>query len=189
MTSGPATSELGAWRGEAAGPTLILVGGIHGNEPAGIDACRRVLTHLDPRAIACAGENLARLGLAGPVEVVRADLFPEGRAAIAVCNPPWVPARPSSPLEHGIYDPESRMLLGFLRGLPAHLVPGGHRGERARRERLPHGGNARPALRPGDEWRALPDAVSRSDRRPRVPRCLRREVLTGLRAPASGLRA
>jgi len=32
---------------------------------------------------------------------------------------------PSSPLEHGIYDPESRMLLGFLKGLAAHLAPGG----------------------------------------------------------------
>ena len=46
-------------------------------------------------------------------------------SVIALCNPPWVPARPSSPLEHGIYDPESRMLLGFLRGLPEHLAPGG----------------------------------------------------------------
>ena len=54
-----------------------------------------------------------------------ADLFPEGRAALVACNPPWVPARPSSPLEHGIYDPESRMLKGFLGGLPAHLEPGG----------------------------------------------------------------
>jgi methylase of polypeptide subunit release factors len=56
---------------------------------------------------------------------MQADLFPEGRAALAVCNPPWVPARPSSPLENGIYDPESRMLRGFLRALPGHLEPGG----------------------------------------------------------------
>ena len=79
----------------------------------------------DPRALACARENLERLGLARQVEVVQADLFPEGRAALVVCNPPWVPARPSSPLEHGIYDPESRMLRGFLGALPAHLEPGG----------------------------------------------------------------
>ena len=86
---------------------------------------RVIATDLDPRALTCARENLERLGLAGRVEAVKADLFPEGRAALAVCNPPWVPARPSSPLEHGIYDPESRMLAGFLRGLPAHLEPGG----------------------------------------------------------------
>jgi methylase of polypeptide subunit release factors len=59
------------------------------------------------------------------VDVVEADLFPEGRAALVACNPPWVPARPSSPLEHGIYDFENKMLLGFLRGLAAHLEPGG----------------------------------------------------------------
>jgi len=86
---------------------------------------RVVATDLDARALACARENIERLGLAGRVEVVRADLFPEGRAALAVCNPPWLPARPSSPLEHGIYDPDSRMLREFLHGLPGHLVAGG----------------------------------------------------------------
>lgn len=86
---------------------------------------RVVATDLDPRALACARDNLRRLGVADRVEVVAADLFPEGRAALVVCNPPWVPARPSSPLEHGIYDPEGRMLLAFLRGLPAHLDAGG----------------------------------------------------------------
>jgi methylase of polypeptide subunit release factors len=86
---------------------------------------RVVATDQDPRALACAVENLGRLELAEQVEVVQADLFPKGRAALIVCNPPWVPARPSSPIERGIYDPESRMLLGFLRGLPAHLEPGG----------------------------------------------------------------
>jgi SAM-dependent methyltransferase len=86
---------------------------------------RVVATDRDPRALACARENLERLGLAEQVEVVQADLFPEGRAALVVCNPPWIPARPSSPIEHGIYDPESRMLCEFLSALPAHLEPGG----------------------------------------------------------------
>jgi SAM-dependent methyltransferase len=86
---------------------------------------RVVATDQDPRSLACARENLQRLGLAEQVEVVQADLFPEGRAPLVVCNPPWVPARPSSPLERGIYDPESRMLLGFLGALPAHLEPAG----------------------------------------------------------------
>src|SRR5687767_5617123 len=86
---------------------------------------RVVATDQDPRALACARENLERLGLAKKVELLQADLFPEGRASLVVCNPPWVPARPSSPLEHGIYDPESRMLRGFLGGLAAHLAPGG----------------------------------------------------------------
>ena len=86
---------------------------------------RVIATELDPRALACARENVERLGLAGRVEVVEADLFPEGRAPLVVCNPPWIPARPSSPLEHAIYDPESRMLRRFLDGLRDHLEPDG----------------------------------------------------------------
>jgi methylase of polypeptide subunit release factors len=86
---------------------------------------RVIATDQEPRALACARDNLARLGLSDRVEVVKADLFPEGRAPLVVCNPPWLPARPSSPLEHAVYDPESRMLYGFLNGLAAHLTPGG----------------------------------------------------------------
>jgi len=86
---------------------------------------RLVATDLDPRALACARENVRQLGLAERIDVVEADLFPEGRAALVVCNPPWIPARPSSPMENGIYDPDSRMLRGFLARLPEHLVPGG----------------------------------------------------------------
>ena len=84
-----------------------------------------VATDQDPRALACARENLAQLGVTGQVQVVHADLFPEGRASLVVCNPPWLPARPGSPLESAVYDEDSRMLLGFLAGLKAHLVPGG----------------------------------------------------------------
>jgi SAM-dependent methyltransferase len=86
---------------------------------------RVVATDLDARALVCARENIERLGLSARVEVVQADLFPEGRAALAVCNPPWIPARPSSPLEHAIYDLDGRMLRGFLAKLPEHLEPGG----------------------------------------------------------------
>ena len=87
---------------------------------------RRVVgTDQDPRALACARENLQRLGLEDRVELAQADLYPEGRAALVVCNPPWVPARPSSPVEYAVYDPDSRMLRGFLDGLAAHLAPGG----------------------------------------------------------------
>lgn len=84
-----------------------------------------VATDQDVRALACARANLAQLGLTGQVEVVQADLFPQGRAPLVVCNPPWLPARPSSTIEHAVYDPDSRMLLGFLNGLTDHLTPGG----------------------------------------------------------------
>lgn len=82
-----------------------------------------VATDLDPRALACAQENLDRLKV--DVEVVQADLFPEGRAGLIVCNPPWVPAKPTSPLDRAVYDPGGRMLRGFLTGLPGRLEPDG----------------------------------------------------------------
>ncbi|WP_019452066.1 class I SAM-dependent methyltransferase [Cupriavidus sp. BIS7] len=86
---------------------------------------RVVGTDQDARALGNARANIERLGLAGQVEIIEADLFPEGRAPLIVCNPPWVPARPSSPIEHAVFDPDSRMLRGFLNGLAAHLTPGG----------------------------------------------------------------
>ncbi|GGC72625.1 methyltransferase [Undibacterium terreum] len=86
---------------------------------------RIVATDQDQRALNCARENLTRLGALKQVEVIQADLFPEGRAPLVVCNPPWVPARPNSPIEYAVYDPESRMLRGFLAGLAAHLEPKG----------------------------------------------------------------
>ncbi len=84
-----------------------------------------VATDQDARALACARDNLERLGVASQVQLVQADLFPEGRASLIVCNPPWLPARPGSPLERAVYDEGGRMLQGFLQGLTAHLAPKG----------------------------------------------------------------
>lgn len=92
---------------------------------AGRGIQRIIATDQDLRALNCAHENLTRLGLADQVDLKQINLFPEGRASLIVCNPPWIPARPSSPLEHAIFDPESRMLKGFLNGLAAHLAPEG----------------------------------------------------------------
>jgi SAM-dependent methyltransferase len=130
---------------------------------------RVVATDQDPRALACARENLERLGFAEQVEIVQANLFPKGRAALVVCNPPWIAARPSSPIEQGIYDPESRMLRGFLGALPAHLEPEGE-GWVILSDLAEHLG-----LRPRSELLAAFDAaglrvVDRSDVRPKHPR-------------------
>lgn len=88
-----------------------------------------VATDQDPRALACALENLTRLGVGGAVDSVvqllQANLFPPGLATLIVCNPPWLPARASAPIEQAVYDEGSAMLLGFLNGLAAHLEPGG----------------------------------------------------------------
>ena len=93
---------------------------------------RVVATELAPRALACARDNLNRLGLSERVSLIQADLFPPSpdglrpaRAALIVCNPPWLPGQPSSAVEQAVYDPDSRMLKGFLSGLAVHLLPGG----------------------------------------------------------------
>ena len=82
-------------------------------------------TDQDDRAIACAKENIERLGLSSQIEILKTNLFPAEKAALIVCNPPWLPARPSSSLEHAVYDPESQMLKGFLENLKDHLLIGG----------------------------------------------------------------
>ncbi|WP_106397841.1 methyltransferase [Actinocorallia populi] len=86
---------------------------------------RITATDISPRALACARENFRRLHLTGSIDVVGPALFPEGRADLVVCNPPWLPAHPTSTVEQGVYDPAGGMLHGFLGGLAAHLEPGG----------------------------------------------------------------
>ncbi|KGJ72683.1 methylase [Cryobacterium roopkundense] len=86
---------------------------------------RVVGTDQDSRALACARENVTRLGYGGRVDIVEADLFPAGRAQLVVCNPPWIPAPAVTSTDFAVYDPDSRMLRGFLSGLADHLEPGG----------------------------------------------------------------
>lgn len=130
---------------------------------------RVVATDISPRALACARDNAGRLGLADRVEVTGPCLFPEGRADLVVCNPPWLPARPTAPIEQGVYDPGSAMLRGFLTGLAARLRPGGegwlilsdlaeHLGLRTRQDLLTALAQARL------------DVVEKTDTRPRHPR-------------------
>ncbi|GAQ64171.1 methyltransferase [Streptomyces scabiei] len=130
---------------------------------------RIVATDQEPRALACARENLVRLGLADRVELLQADLFPPGRAALVVCNPPWVPGQPASLEERATYDPEGRVLRGFLSGLAAHLEPGGE-GWLIISDFAEHVG-----LRPRSDLLADFDAsglrvVARTDARPKTPR-------------------
>ncbi|EFV90290.1 putative RNA methyltransferase [Dietzia cinnamea P4] len=93
-----------------------------------------VASDINPRAVQCARGNVRRLGLEDRVTVVRGDLWPgdddgvvnrSGRADVVVCNPPWIPGRPTSALEQGIYDPDSDVLHRFLAELPVQLTPRG----------------------------------------------------------------
>ncbi|MBR8642251.1 class I SAM-dependent methyltransferase [Streptomyces tuirus] len=86
---------------------------------------RVVATDVSARARACALDNVRRLGLDRTVRVTGPELYPEGRAGLVVCNPPWIPARPASDLDLGVYDAGGGMLRGFLDGLAGRLEPGG----------------------------------------------------------------
>jgi methylase of polypeptide subunit release factors len=84
-----------------------------------------IASDMDSRAIACAQENIQALGLGEKITVMQVDLFPPGRADLVVCNPPWIPAQPSSPIEYAIFDPGSRFLQKFIAQLPEHLATDG----------------------------------------------------------------
>lgn len=84
-----------------------------------------VATDVSARALACARDNLDRLGLSDAASVQEADLFPVGQAGLVVCNPPWVPGPAHSSLDQAVLDPDSRMLRGFLQGLRERLCEGG----------------------------------------------------------------
>ncbi|MDI1298590.1 class I SAM-dependent methyltransferase [Methylotenera sp.] len=87
-----------------------------------------IATDNSHRALDCALKNVNLLGLKNNVKLVEANLFPSaehGKADLIVCNPPWLPAHPSSALESAIYDEKSKMLKGFLNGLNAHLNDNG----------------------------------------------------------------
>jgi succinylglutamate desuccinylase len=59
---------VGRYGGTQPGPTMICVGGLHGNEPAGLDAQVRVLSRLEERNPTLRGEFL---GLAGNLSALR----------------------------------------------------------------------------------------------------------------------
>jgi len=87
-----------------------------------------IATDNSQRALDCAQKNISQLDMKNAVTVVNADLFPDeehGKADLIVCNPPWLPARPSSVLESAVYDDSSKMLKGYLNGLKAHLSDAG----------------------------------------------------------------
>ena len=85
-----------------------------------------IATDLNPQAIACAQDNFTRQELSN-IQLQQADMFPIDAplANLIICNPPWLPAKPTSPLEYAVYDEKSKMLRGFLQGTKQHLAEQG----------------------------------------------------------------
>lgn len=86
---------------------------------------RVIGTDIQRRAVDCANDNFRRLGLSQIAEARLADMFPDQRAPLIVCNPPWLPGSAPTSLDAAVYDPGSKMLRDFLNGLGAHLTEDG----------------------------------------------------------------
>ena len=106
---------LGALGGARPGPTLMCVAGVHGNEPAGVHAIRRVLPALREREPEMTGRLVALAGNLGALEVGR-------RYVDRDLNRAWTGARLSSlrlrPLSESVAeDREQLELLGAIEEL------------------------------------------------------------------------
>jgi methylase of polypeptide subunit release factors len=84
-----------------------------------------VATDMDDRAIQCASENIKNLGFDQQITIQKTNLFPEETADLIVCNPPWLPAKPTSSIERAVYDEDNAMIKGFLAGVRKHLNENG----------------------------------------------------------------
>ena len=80
------TREIGRVRGREPGPTLIVVAAIHGNEPAGVVAARRVLDRIASERIELRGELTC---LVGNVAALARDV----RCDTRDLNRSWTPDR------------------------------------------------------------------------------------------------
>jgi succinylglutamate desuccinylase len=107
--------ELGTCDRGLAGPTLIVLAGIHGNEPAGVLAVQRVLGHLQEQDVALRGRICALAGnlqaLGRGVRFLQRDL-----------NRQWLPDAVAGllardPALDGDEDREQRELVGLFERL------------------------------------------------------------------------
>ncbi len=78
---------LGRVEGPEPGPTLIVVGGLHGNEPAGVKALLRLLPRLEADPTGIAGGRV--VGLSGNRKALRAKC----RFLVHDLNRYWLPER------------------------------------------------------------------------------------------------
>lgn len=85
-------------------------------------ASRVTATDIDPRAVACAKDNARHLSLADRFIVLERANYPEGRADLVVCNPPWLPEPAKNRIDRAVFDENGAFLLEFLGGLRAHLT-------------------------------------------------------------------
>ncbi len=112
----PERRELGRMVGEAPGPTLVVIGGMHGNEPGGTVAARRVLERLATGPIDLRGELLV---LAGNLGALRACKRYHARDLNRQWSEERVAALAAKPVEQD--DPEDREQRELLSAIEAAI--------------------------------------------------------------------
>lgn len=86
-----------------------------------------VATDCDKRALECARDNAARLGLSARFTAVEADVYPAdaGVFDLIVSNPPWIPEAPKNRVDRAVFDEGGRFLSTLLMRARSHLAPQG----------------------------------------------------------------
>jgi len=108
--------EIGRLVGAEAGPTLVIVAGIHGNEPAGVEAARRVIARLSAGDLRIRGELVA---FAGNLAGLRLGIRYQAKDLNRVWSESHVAAlREKRSTEH---DPEDREQLELLAAIESAL--------------------------------------------------------------------
>lgn len=111
--------ELGVWprAGSARGTLLFVVGGVHGNEPAGVRAIRLVLAELERRGLALAGRLVGLVGNRGALAA--------GRRYLAVdLNRLWTEEAVAAARRGELASAEAREQAELLACLDVHLAAG-----------------------------------------------------------------
>ena len=83
-----------------------------------------IATDNNIRAINAARANFQRLQYKN-IELKQQDGFNNEQVDLIVCNPPWLPVKPTSVIETALYDPQHTMLKNVLKQAAAHLNPQG----------------------------------------------------------------
>jgi len=117
----PTTRVIGDYQSQQRGPTLIVIGGVHGNEPAGIIAARRILDRLkQERPVTFTGRFVA---LAGNLAALN-DGDPHTRYIETDLNRMWAPesVRQARQTPEADRSPEQHELIGLLEAIETEVA-------------------------------------------------------------------
>lgn len=116
LSPGASERSIAAWGEEGSSPLLVCVAGLHGNEPAGVHACRRVLGTLEERNAPFQGEWQAFAGNLGALAAGRRFLREDMNRIWTTQRVCSVRSRSPEQLEH-----EDREMAELLRAVDPAL--------------------------------------------------------------------